>query len=225
MQPTNTQLELLEEFIEDDFSNTILTRGKAAIKNIKTMDFIDGKFCAAVKGSSSEVYRVEIEIDEKEKFVDGECTCPYFENEFENCKHIAAVALQLIHNLKLTVTPKQKVKNLVQAKIVQLASTLQSKNKEPLPIISMEYKLEKLPDYWSIRNLTNNAQQAQNILSNYYQYPIKESNNGKRFDMGDNKTSIKTYIEKALPRHYLNVGCNCSFLKHCNLAIIFGGYY
>jgi superfamily II DNA or RNA helicase len=51
---------------------------------------------AAVKGSSS--YRVTIEIDGNGD-VDADCTCPAFYSNFNNCKHIAAVLLN-IHDIQ-----------------------------------------------------------------------------------------------------------------------------
>jgi SNF2 family DNA or RNA helicase len=216
MQLNNEQLKLLSDYIDDYISPTMLTRGKTIIKNIQKIECLDEIYTAKVKGSNNEIYSVEITIISEDVTASTICSCPYYQSHFEDCKHIAAVALKLINNSKLAATPKEKVEKLIKSKIVQFAPNLSSKHKEPLPIISMEYRLEKLPDYWSIRVLTSNSDVAQKILNNSYKYHVKDLNFGKKIEMVDDKTLTNTFVEKAEKKYHLNIGCNCNTFKAIN---------
>lgn len=80
---------------EKSFYDHILDRGHDYYYMDKVCDVeVDGPFVRAiVKGS--ETYAVTLTI-ENGVFIDGECSCPYFESG-EYCKHMAAVLYYLSH--------------------------------------------------------------------------------------------------------------------------------
>lgn len=80
---------------EDSVEEKILLRGLSYFKNdavqeVEVLGF--GQFSAIVSGS--EDYEIFINI-QKNQVIEQTCTCPYFEDYDNDCKHIVAVLYQI----------------------------------------------------------------------------------------------------------------------------------
>jgi len=66
-------------------------RGRAYFSRgaVRAIDGAEQSVTATVQGSQ----RYKVELSAMDGFLDYSCTCPFFERDFEPCKHIWAVAL------------------------------------------------------------------------------------------------------------------------------------
>ncbi len=108
---------------------------------------------------------------------------------------------------------------------------------EELPVISMEIKLEVLPDVWSIYQLANESREILLLVNKYRNSSyFTKSDDGRRFDDQIIKEKTKFFVQKTNKNHHLLVGCNCKSFKalvpceHIFMLLIFinekmGKYY
>lgn len=121
----------------DDFeayiSSTILYRGLAYFheKAVRSLECIDkGHYLAKVMGS--QLYEVEVTIDEHREIEAISCTCPY--DWDDHCKHEAAVLIALRCLLNASQdTPEEK------AEAVDLNPLLQERSREELIAFLLSY--------------------------------------------------------------------------------------
>ena len=207
------QRAILKEFIANNISKTILTRSKSVVNRIKEIKFgKGGQILAHIQGSSSENYEVEIQIEGNNK-VHSICSCFYYLENFDTCKHIGAVMLECTKRSAVDMAAAAKTAayiKLLKDGIVKPASSLVPK--EELPLIGMEYKMNILPDYWSVHSFTD-SDKALRIYNAYQDYTVVMSDGGKRFEMVPKKGDTKTFIQKIDKRSCFVVGCNCKFFK------------
>lgn len=213
MELSSSEIKILSDFLQDEFTNILRTKGKSLVRNIIKLNTGADSYEATITGSVGDIYEVEISTNKIYDFVQATCTCPFYENNEENCKHISAVVIALIESKIKAPKKIETVESLLKTFGLQVASQLKVAKKIPLEIVSFELSLNILPDYYSIRSLTSKASNAQNILYSANAYPVTVANNKKRFDMGDKHSTIKTYVEKADKKNTLNVGCNCNTIK------------
>lgn len=97
---------------EDYFESHILSRGRSYYMGNRILDIWcqDNLIIAYIDGS--EIYRVELKIDNKE-ILNSYCSCPYSEDGEFMCKHIAAVLYYLREN-KIPELEKSDKKQLKQ---------------------------------------------------------------------------------------------------------------
>ncbi len=145
----------------------IVSRGAEYYKNNKVIQFnqdiYDGSddyydefesdtiIKALVSGTAYRPYNVKITLDEDEEIEDAHCDCPYFQDNFNYCKHIAAV-------LFYYVTEKQIVENPV----------ILDKNKfEDDEIIELEkHSIEKKDSFTYINYIKKISNPVQGIIKN-----------------------------------------------------------
>lgn len=204
-------IQALNDFLESEFTSTILSRGKSLVSNIDklkiehTNDITE--ITAKIKGSSSKKYDVEIDIQDGEVYAYN-CDCPYAVSGYDTCKHIAALALHLVANN--TATPAKEVA-APENPSSKIAKIIKLKTNEPLPLISMEIELTKMIDKWSINyHCVDNEAAAISLQTNIYQ--LTKSRDGKRFDLTDKKI-INSFLEKNEGKDKYRVGCNCKSFK------------
>lgn len=143
---------------EDYFDYTILSRGKSYYKENRILDIWgqDNLITAYIDGS--EIYRVELKVNDKE-ILNSYCSCPYSEGGEFMCKHIAAVLYHLRENKipELETTDKKQVK--------------QEKNKSELSKIydEMNYELKKISDRNGFVNYYN-GRYFVDLISNVSDY-------------------------------------------------------
>ena len=207
------QKELLKEFIGLEISRAVVARGKGITQKVESIkNGTNNTISAIVQGSTREKYHVEIDIVEEAESVDGSCTCFFYLDSFENCKHIAAVALNCISGEEVQqnkFTQKQEIINkLLGEKKIQPASTLLPEN-DVKTMIGMEFKMVSLPDYWTIAASFNINQKTRSLYTSKKEYSVLTSDDGKRFDMFHSKSKQHSFIQKTVKRNNFIVGCNC----------------
>ncbi len=96
---------------EDEFLDYILDRGYEYYINNKVSDVVinHNVVSAIVKGNYK--YEVNLEIED-EIFIEGNCSCPYFESN-GNCKHMAAVLYYLKENGPQKSNSKYDLKGII----------------------------------------------------------------------------------------------------------------
>lgn len=102
---------------ESDISEKILERGQSYFKNgyIQDVEVVDkGEFSAIVLGT--EEYDVFIQLTGSE-VTEQTCTCPYFEDYDNVCKHIVAVLYYIrsneMHDDEFIVTVSQDIQDIL----------------------------------------------------------------------------------------------------------------
>ncbi len=209
--------EILKEFNRVEISKTILSRGKTVINRIKEIKLLDGdKIQANIKGSSSENYQVKIEVDEKAEVVHATCTCFYYLESYEPCKHIAAVSFECINPSKEAKEAKKAIDGMLKEGIVKPASSLAKKKiEEERPLLGMEYYMEYLPDIWTMYHAIPHStlQKAKTIYNGRREYLVSKAADGQRFDMRHIKSKYHTFLQKASKRNEFVVGCNCEIFQ------------
>ena len=207
----NEKIELLEEFLEEDFSATILVRGKATRSKI-VGNLIIKNDCikAKVYGSGAEIYDVELIFEPA--MVNASCTCYYFENERDNCKHIAAVTYKFIEHLKSDRQQKPYVG--VTSILDNLPTNLKKTIVLPVknqPNVEQQFQWieDKLPNVWDLRYKVNNKEfkAIDAIFSRSYWWGFKTLDQGKKFEIS--KDAIKAWVEKTPDKNELTIACNC----------------
>ena len=207
------QTKLLKEFVQLEITNTIVARGRAIKQKVESIKNGEhNTITAIVQGSSREKYKVEIDIADDSESVDGSCTCFYYLDTFENCKHIAAVALNCISRENELDGKKAKneeiLKTLLGEKKIQPASALLPENNVKA-MLGMEYTMVGLPDYWTIGAPFSISHSMRTLYSSKREYSLLTSDEGKRFDMYHNKSKQHSFVQKAVKRNQFIVGCNC----------------
>lgn len=207
------QKDILNEFILLEVSKTMLTRGKSILKRVGKIEMGDDNFIAAsVKGSGGGFYKVEFQINEKTEVAHAVCNCLYFLENYQNCKHIAAVAFSLITNdsnvdLK---TKESAIEKLLNEGLVKKGSSVNNNTIENRPVLGMELAIFNLPDYWSLPVHNNATSKARSVYTNKSDYVITMSDGGKRFDMLHKKGLSISFVHKKNKKNQLVVGCNCA---------------
>ena len=120
---------------EDDFDSHILSRGESYYKENRILDIWcqDNLITAYIDGS--EIYRIELNADDKE-ILNSYCSCPYSEDGEFMCKHIAAVLYHLKEN-KIPELEKLDKKQLKQKREESKLSKIYNE---------MQYELRKISD-------------------------------------------------------------------------------
>ncbi len=207
------QKDSLKVFIKTEISNAIVARGKGIKQKVESIIYGEHNTVSAiVQGSTREKYKVEIDIHPRAQIVNASCTCYYFLDSFDNCKHIAAVVLNCIsgeEELKSKIAGnKDLLISLLSEKMVQPASTLLPDN-EVKTMIGMEFTMMSIPDYWTISANLNVNQKTRTLYSAKKEYSVLKSDDGKRFDMYHSKSKQHSFIQKAMKKNQFVVGCNC----------------
>ncbi len=210
------EIKILNGFSNSEITKSILSRGKTVVNRIKEIKLSDkGVISAHIKGSSSENYRVTIEIDDEADEVDATCTCFYFLEVEEPCKHIAAVTLECLNPTKMKSTTSAKVISLdelrKEGKVKPASSITPKQPVEEKPLLGMELSLEYLPDVWNLFYIVSHSmvQKAKTVYNNSRENILVQSPDGQRFDMRNLKAKTHTFLQKAKKRNGYIVGCNC----------------
>ena len=209
---TTHQTDILNEFIDYGISKTMLTRGKAIVQRITAITKEDDdRIVAVIKGSGSGSYTVILDIDEEFEEIEPECTCYYYHENFECCKHIAAVAFSCINTN--TDAPKSikeaAIEKLIKLGLVSKASTVPKPIDPNRPMLGMDFSITILPDYWNLPLSSDKTQRARSVYSNKREYSITVSDEGKRFDMSHEFSHQRSFVHKKNKKNHLIVGCNC----------------
>lgn len=169
------QADILNEFIQYGISKTMLTRGKAILQRVISITKEhDDRIVAEVKGSESGSYTVVLEIDEVEEEIEPDCTCYYYQENYESCKHIAAVALSCKNST--TEAPKSlkeaAIEKLIQLGLVSKASSVPKPIDPKRPMLGMDFSISLLPDYWGLPLMSEKVQRVRSIYNYKREYNI-----------------------------------------------------
>ena len=141
---------------ESYIDNKILARGYDYYENdnvISIKEINEKVYKAKVEGT--ELYTVEVELDEDQNILDTQCNCPYDMGEF--CKHQTAVFLALRDMKKNSIAddlgtePLIKNKMLKERKESGIKKTLAKRTREEL----IEFLLEISSEYKEIKQRIN----------------------------------------------------------------------
>ena len=143
---------------KDYFESHILSRGESYYIENRILDIWcqDNLITAYIDGS--EIYRVELKVDDK-KILNSYCSCPYSEDGEFMCKHIAAV----LYHLKENKIPELEISDKNQSK--------QKKEESKLSKIydEMQYELRKISDRNGFVNYYN-GRYFVDLISNVSDY-------------------------------------------------------
>ncbi len=134
----------IENFINFYTNNTIKARGKEILKNdgVELIEINEYEGVAIFDVTGNETYRVEISFDNHDE-LDVQCTCPYFENYDELCKHGVAALYFFKNQLNNT-------KNTKKISLRNSSDFIEYKNVED---VNSTYNVFKLPNqYYYILN-------------------------------------------------------------------------
>ncbi len=143
---------------ENDFESHILSRGESYYRENRILDIWcqDSLITAYIDGS--EIYRIQLELDDKE-ILNSYCSCPYSEDGEFLCKHIAAVLYYLKDNeipeLEI-LDKKQKKKKVEESKLLKIHD-------------EMKYELRKISDRNGFVNYYN-GRYFVDLISNVSNY-------------------------------------------------------
>ncbi len=143
---------------EDYFESHILSRGESYYRENRILDIWhqDNLITAYIDGS--EIYRVELKVDDKE-ILNSYCSCPYSEDGEFMCKHIAAI----LYHLKENKIPELEISDKKQAKQKKIESKLSKIYDE------MQYELRKISDRNGFVNYYN-GRYFVDLISNVSDY-------------------------------------------------------
>lgn len=159
---------------EEYFDSNILLRGKSYYKENRILDVWYQKNLITAYIDGSEIYRVELSLDDKELY-NFYCSCPYSEDGEYMCKHIAAVLYYLEENdvPELEDLEKKQIK--------------QKENKPKLSKIydEMKYELRKISDRNGFVNYYNGRYFVDLIsnVSNYIDSFIENEEYNNAFEL------------------------------------------
>ena len=116
-----------EDEFEDEFRDEFEDRFEDEFGDKFTSDII---IHASVQGSVGSPYQVEIFLDKDENIETAYCTCPYFQSNIANCKHIAAVLIYYLEESRVVKNPIISNKDkFASEEIINLEKV--SKNRAP----------------------------------------------------------------------------------------------
>lgn len=188
------------EFFLKQVKGIIKNRGKDIYARRKIGSYSTGDYgveAEVLTSSEDEFYRVELTVDQHSNEITGNCTCPYFEQNDEDCKHIAAVAYFWIDVLKGKISAKEK--------LMPKGSTIPVQKIDISSFNEFEFKVKSLED-WVIYNLLNKRTRNLPYNLNSPKENIKEKKYTLTF-VGEIMASAR-YIEHGV----LGLGCNCNEL-------------
>lgn len=127
----------IEDFINFYTNNTIKARGKEILNNngVELIEINEHEKVAIFKVTGNETYRVEISFDNFDE-LDVQCTCPYFENYDELCKHGVA-ALYFFKN---------QLNSAKKSKKITLRNSSEFIEYKDIEDINSIYNIYKLPN-------------------------------------------------------------------------------
>ena len=101
MSKTHTSQEIYNQ-VKQQTKPHIFARGYKVVSNILEVDSFVNGVVARIEGSD-DIYNTEIGVGSKNQ-LETSCTCPYFRQYGENCKHISALA-RFIKEKEISIPP------------------------------------------------------------------------------------------------------------------------
>ena len=190
------------EFFLKDIKGIIRVRGKDVYNTGKISDYLltNNELNAQVLNSAKDgCYNVSLEVDDEfdEGFISGECNCPYFEENFDDCKHIAAVGYLYLDILKGKKIDKSKINDLNKANNNNIIKINES--------VAYQFHIPSL-EYWVIDNLLK--YRANGYLNTNSQVVLNDKIKSCSLSFTKNVICSATHIKK----DFLELSCNCNGL-------------
>ncbi len=182
---------------KDEFDSWILKKGRDYFEE-DAVDYINkdnNVYIASVHGSSN--YKVNISINNKGELITASCTCPYFRQNRDYCKHIAAVMFEIENIFPDTFVPKPKFKEMFHFK------------KNPDLYIDMEKVTNKLimnqSDYLKAKNFIESGKCR---MINCY--PTFDYQQNKELDFSFRVDDENVYLD-ITRNEVLRLSCYCRY--------------
>ena len=117
----------LEELIDDD---TFMERGESYFESgaVKLVSIKEKSVEAESLGSR--LYQINLYFDKENGYLDGDCSCPAFE-DYGPCKHIAATGLALIAQNNDGYNPSEEFEDR-RSELTRIRDLLMKKDKKEL---------------------------------------------------------------------------------------------
>lgn len=143
---------------EDYFESHILSRGESYYRENRILDIWCQNNLITAYIDGSEIYKVELKVDDKE-ILNSYCSCPYSEDGEFMCKHIAAI----LYYLRENKIPELEILDKKQPKQKREESKLSKIYDE------MQYELRKISDRNGFVNYYN-GRYFVDLISNVSDY-------------------------------------------------------